>query len=193
MTQALETILEQRRDFLAFVRRRVPDPALAEDILQSAYLRALEAETPNAEISAVAWFYRVLRNAIIDHYRHQASAAGKLEQPTDETVLEPSARAAHDPEILKVACRCVESVLPSLRPGYAELLREVDLAERPLAEFATAHGITPGNAAVRAHRARAALKQAMVRVCGACSAHGCEDCSCVRSYQARHGKPEPAL
>ena len=185
MSPALQTILDQRRDFLAFVRRRVPDPALAEDILQSAYVRALEAETPGSDDSAVAWFYRVLRNAIIDHYRHRASAAGRLEQPTDDDVPEPGARAAHDPEILQVACRCVESVLPSLRPGYAELLREVDLAERPLTEFAAAHGITAGNAAVRAHRARAALKQAMIRVCGTCSDHGCVDCSCVRSYKAR--------
>ena len=186
MSEGLQTILEQRREFLAFVRRRVPDPALAEDILQSAYVRALEAETPASEESAVAWFYRVLRNAVIDHYRHRASAAGKMEQPADDDFVEPAARAAHDPEILQVACRCVESVLPSLRPGYAELLREVDLAERPLTEFAARHGITAGNAAVRAHRARAALKDAMIRVCGTCSAHGCMDCSCVRTYQAQH-------
>jgi RNA polymerase sigma factor (sigma-70 family) len=175
---SLAVILNNRRDFLGFVRRRINDPATAEDILQTAYLRAIESDSHTNALrnheSAVAWFYRILRNAIIDHYRRPVSAS------LDEA-QEPSARDAHDPEILKLACHCIETVLPSLAPSYQQLIREVDLDESSLSSFASNHGITPSNAAVRAHRARAALKQALIRTCGACSKHGCVNgnCSCT--------------
>ena len=81
MTQtALSTILEDRKQFLGFVQRRVSDPALAEDILQAAYMRALQHEGELAEEeSVVAWFYRVLRNAVIDSYRRRSSEHKALE------------------------------------------------------------------------------------------------------------------
>ena len=71
---SLNTIFEQRKQFLGFVQRRVNDPTLAEDILQAAYMRALqhEGELERGE-SVAAWFYRVLRNAVIDFYRRRSS------------------------------------------------------------------------------------------------------------------------
>jgi len=70
----LQTLLDRRAGFLAFVQRRVADPALAEDILQAAYMRALERSGGLREDdSAVAWFYSVLRNAVTDFYRRRAT------------------------------------------------------------------------------------------------------------------------
>lgn len=47
---------------------------IAEDILQSAYIKAIEhgSEIRDDE-STVAWFYRLLRNAITDSYRREAA------------------------------------------------------------------------------------------------------------------------
>jgi hypothetical protein len=60
----LEQLLAQQKQFLAFVQRRVSDSGLAEDILQTAYLRAFEHQDDfKPSESAVAWFYRLLRNA----------------------------------------------------------------------------------------------------------------------------------
>ena len=186
----LETLLARRASFLAFVRRRVHDPALAEDILQAAYVRALaKSDDLRAEESAVAWFYRVLRNAVIDHARRSATESVAMDRWARElgwstdgepVVAEQAART--------FICGCIEHVLPTLRPAYAELLREVDLAERPLAEFAAAHKLTAGNASVRAHRARAALKRELARTCGACSLHACLDCVCKRPEARRGGE-----
>jgi DNA-directed RNA polymerase specialized sigma24 family protein len=62
----LDHLLARRRHFLSFVQRRVSDPGLAEDILQTAYLRALEHRDDfQPSESVVAWFYRLLRNAVI--------------------------------------------------------------------------------------------------------------------------------
>src|SRR5678816_679713 len=71
---AIQRLVDSHRQFLNFLEARVESRATAEDILQSAFVRGLErgAEVRDEE-SAVAWFYRVLRNAVIDHYRHRAS------------------------------------------------------------------------------------------------------------------------
>src|SRR5688572_24291795 len=62
------TLVANHREFLAFVQRRVGDRAQAEEILQEAFVRSI-AKADTIRDSAVAWFYRVLRNAIIDHQR----------------------------------------------------------------------------------------------------------------------------
>ena len=78
--QAVEVLVESHRQFLAFVERRVGDRALAEDILQDAFVRGVDkADTLASQESVVAWFYRILRHAVIDHYRRRAAAqAGRV-------------------------------------------------------------------------------------------------------------------
>jgi RNA polymerase sigma-70 factor (ECF subfamily) len=175
----LQALIERHAAFLGFVQRRVQDRALAEDILQSAYVRALQhAGTVRDAGAVVPWFYSVLRNAIIDNARRRRSESGTLERWAAE--LEESREGADfDHDITHgIVCGCIEKLLPTLNPSYAEVLREVDLGGRSLADFALQHQMTAGNAAVRAHRARAALKKELIRTCGVCSYHACLDCSC---------------
>lgn len=173
----LDTLLEYRRQFLCFVQRRVGDAALAEDILQSAYMRALQHDGDVREAeSMVAWFYRVLRNALIDHYRRRTTESEALAvwaREMEDAVVPP-------PEIRDEVCRCLTAAMDGLPANYAELLREVDLKEEPLSAFAQQHNITASNAAVRAHRARTALRRELIRTCGACAEHACETCTCRR-------------
>lgn len=171
----LATLLDQRSQFLRFLERRVSSPAIAEDILQNAYVRALEREGDlrNSE-SGIAWFYRILRNAVIDFYRHRTVEDRALTQWAAEleTTVEP------DDLTRDIVCKCIDRVLPSLKVGYADILRKIDLEETSLPAFATANGITVPNATVRIHRARQALKKALIATCGACSKHGCTLCNC---------------
>ena len=171
----LATLLDQRRQFLRFLERRVSSPAIAEDILQNAYVKALEreGELRNDE-SGTAWFYRILRNAVIDFYRHRGVEDRALTQWAAEleTTVEP------DDLTRDIVCKCIARVLPSLNPGYAQILRQVDLDESSLNAYATANSISVPNATVRIHRARQALKKALVATCGSCSTHGCLNCNC---------------
>ena len=178
----LQKLLDRRAGFLAFVQHRVDDRSLAEDILQAAYVRAIEQSgTLREQESAVAWFYSVLRNAVIDHHRHRTSENSAMDRWASEMGLtgpnaaEPS--TADNPARTFI-CGCIAHVLPNLRPAYAAVLREVDLADASLADFARRHRLTPGNAAVRAHRARVALRRELARTCGACSLHACLNCVC---------------
>lgn len=171
----VRALVENHRRFLAFVERRVRDRATAEEILQAAFVRGLErAADVRDEERAVAWFYRLLRNAVVDHYRARGTEASALE----EFARELGDGLAPPPEIARELCGCFEALLPALRPDYSEILRRVDLAgERP-AEVARALGLTANNAMVRLHRARQALRTALERSCRACAEHGCLDCSC---------------
>jgi RNA polymerase sigma factor (sigma-70 family) len=172
-----DQLVAQRRQFLAFVRRRVSDSGLAEDILQSAYLRAFEHRDDfKPSESAVAWFYRLLRNALIDSYRRHASKDRALETFTRE--LEISVQASTD--LQNQICACLHGILDGLKPEYAEVLRAVDLGEQRVQDFAAEHSISVSNAGVRVHRARAALRKQLLKTCATCAEHGCIDCTCKK-------------
>ena len=172
----LAALIEQRRLFLRFLERRIASPAIAEDILQSAYLRALEHEAElRAGESSTAWFYRILRNAIIDFYRHRSVEDRALSEWAKELETE----VAPNDLTQDLVCRCIAKVLPLLPRNYAEILSQVDLNEVPLASFASRKRITAANAAVRVHRARKALKQRLIETCGACAIHQCLNCNCI--------------
>lgn len=170
-----DTLLDHRDQFLSFVRRRVQNAETAEDILQAAYVRALqhEGELQSWE-SVVGWFYRVLRNAVIDLYRRRASEDKAFEEWGREMELQTVANQ----EIRNEICACLSRVMDTINPDYAQILRFVDLGEQRLQEFAQQQNISPSNAAVRVHRARVSLRKQLVQICGACAEHGCVDCSC---------------
>jgi RNA polymerase sigma-70 factor (ECF subfamily) len=168
-----DTLAEHHRRFLGFLVRRVGSEAVAEDILQEAYAKSLEkAGGVRDSESVVAWFYQLLRNAVIDHYRR----AGSEKQARAE--LERASEVSYEPELRDNVCTCVSAVLPSLKPEYAEIVGDVELRDRSITEVAQEKGLTANNATVRLHRARSALRKRLIEVCGACSTHGCVDCTC---------------
>lgn len=172
----VEALVENHRRFLSFLERRVGNRADAEDILQAAFVRGIERSGSVRDTgSAVAWFYRLLRNAVTDHYRRSGTEARLF--PAEAT--EDS--AAYEPEVRAELCACVRRLLPALKPEHAEMIERVELNEEPLAEVAATLGITPNNAAVRLHRARHGLREQLQRSCGTCATHGCLDCGCGRS------------
>jgi len=172
--------------FLAFLERRVASRQAAEDILQEAFVRALDrGESLRSDESAQAWFYRLLRNAIIDHYRRK----GVERRALDRVAAEPEHDAASsaDAELHTTVCDCMSDLIETLKPEYAEALRKVDLAQDGLTSYAKALGITNNNASVRLHRAREALHKQLILSCGTCATHGCLDCHCDRTGKGQCG------
>ncbi|HWR13995.1 MAG TPA: sigma-70 family RNA polymerase sigma factor [Terriglobales bacterium] len=178
----MQALLENRKAFVSFVRKHVTSAEDAEDIVQSAFVRSVEqGDTIRDTESVVAWFYRVLRNAIIDHYRKNASEARKAENLAREfgDAVEPA------PEIRNEICQCLWPVMESLKPEYREALSLVDIQEKSLRHLAEGSGISENNAGVRVHRARQALRKQIQTTCGSCATHGCIDCRC-KSKSAVH-------
>lgn len=173
--EVLRLLLDNHARFLGFLERRVGSRDEAEDILQEAFVRSVDraGSLRDAE-SATAWFYRVLRNAVIDHYRREGSRSRAVERLAAEAETPPEP----DEELDRAACACVTALVDTLKPEYGTALRRVDLEGQSVRGFAEEAGITPTNAGVRLHRAREALRRQLARSCGTCLEHGCLDCTC---------------
>src|ERR1039457_785901 len=68
--QISEIVAEERPRLRDFIRRRVPDPRDAEDILQEVFYELVEANRLLMPIDHVTgWLFRVARNRITDLFR----------------------------------------------------------------------------------------------------------------------------
>jgi len=120
-----EVVMREQSRLRNFIRRRVPDPRDAEDILQDVFYKLVEANRLLMPIEHVTgWLFRVARNRIIDVFRK------KKPESFSEAAVE-----GEDGEMLQL-----EDLLPSLDAGpealYARnvLLDELELAVEELPE-----------------------------------------------------------
>lgn len=188
--EIVSQLVENHRAFLSFLQKRVGDRGLAEDILQDAFVRAVESSGEiRDDTAATAWFYRLLRNAVVDRYRRTDARSRALEAFAQEMkdAVEPP------PDVEQALCACVDRLATTLKPEYARAIKRVELESVPVGEYAKEENISANNAAVRVHRARQALKKQLEVSCGTCTSHGCLDCSCdatktksARSPQSHH-------
>lgn len=167
--ERLDVLLRSRDRFLRFLESRMASRAEAEDLLQTAFLKAMTGghADPDAE-RVVAWFYQLIRHLLVDHYRHRAAQDRAMER----VATEMQAGVGRGVELLGAVCTCVNEVLEVLKPADAELIRRVEIEGKPVRDVASALGITANNASVRLHRARHALREALQATCGACAEHG---------------------
>ena len=174
-SRTLAALLENHRAFLRYLMRRVGERALAEDILQDAFVKVLAApQRAPTEEAVIPWFYRSLRNAVVDQVRRRRSDERALETFARELAR----RGTPDRELETEICACVLRLAATLKPEYAEVLEAVEIAGTSVKTFAMEKGLSPGNAAARAFRARAALKRLVIESCGVCAEHGCVNCTC---------------
>ena len=167
-------LLAHRSAFRAFLVARVGNEADADDLLQNGLIKAVQhaGELKDSE-KTVAWFYRILRHAIIDHGRSRSAALKR-----DDAWATDAVTLADDAEAARVLCGCFEHLLPSLKPAHAELLRRVDLQGESVSATAAALGLTANNASVTLHRARSELRKKLQEFCGSCANGACLDCDC---------------
>jgi RNA polymerase sigma factor (sigma-70 family) len=116
---------EQKSRLRNFIRRRVPDPRDAEDILQDAFYKLVEANRLLMPIDHVtSWLFRVARNRITDLFRKKKPETFSHASVADE-----------DGELLQI-----EDLLPSPDAGpealyiRSALLDQLELALDELPE-----------------------------------------------------------
>lgn len=175
---------EQGGAFKAFLAARVGSEAEAEDILQNGIVKALRhADELRDDARLTPWFYQLLRNSVVDHYRSRGSARrrdealGNLVAALGDDIA--AAPAGWEPQI----CMCLGSVIDTLKPREAELLRRVELDGESVKDAAKAMRLTATNASVLLHRARKQLRTRLEAFCGACAEGACLDCDCARTEE----------
>lgn len=178
ITDVGSQLFNSREKFLGYVRKRIADPDFAEDILQDCLLKAVRgAPQVKDEQNVVRWFYRILQNAIVDAYRRKAAEANRRSN------YAAVAEQAAEQEDENTRCECVNDLIPTLRPEYAEVAKSIDLQGEDPGAAAKRLGITRNNLKVRTHRARQALRKRLEETCKDCAADHCMDCSCGTRYQ----------
>jgi RNA polymerase sigma-70 factor (ECF subfamily) len=166
----IDALTGERDRFVRMARSRVVSDADAEDVVHGALVRAAERASQIADPSRLrAWFYRILRRAIVDHHRRRSI---ELRAVTPDQ--EPAADDAR-PHV----CRCALRLLGELRPAYAETVRRLDFDQEPPATVADTLGVTMANLYVRLHRARRALRERVEGHCRVSSIEPCLECTCA--------------
>jgi len=146
-----DEVTRERSRLRNFIRRRVPDPWDAEDVLQDVFTRLVEANRLLMPIDHVtAWLFRVARNRIVDLLRKKRPAAFSdiLVPGGDDELLEledllPSPDAG--PEALyarNVLLEELELALDELPPEQREVFLAHEVEGRSFKEIAAETGVS---------------------------------------------------
>ena len=188
-----ESLVEDADRLYAYALKRVGKHHTAEDLVQECLLVAWrKRESFDGRSTLSTWLFGILKFKILDHYRltkrtptdqsaeNSTNADGDQFDPLEalftsggswsidpnygmDFLADPPDKIAEDHEAMQWVRRCMERLPESLRLLFQ--LREVE--ELPVAEVASAAGVTKGSAAVmltRArHQVRACLQQHQIR------------------------------
>jgi RNA polymerase sigma-70 factor (ECF subfamily) len=146
-----------------FARRRVADPALADDLTQDALARALASASQLRDPERVeAWLYRALHNVIADHYRGLRPVTSFAELGMEEGEL---AASVDDDELAAAAEICVGAMLNAMDGEDGSVLAAVYRNDETQHAMARRLGIPASTVKSRIQRARRRLRLALDLCC----------------------------
>jgi RNA polymerase sigma-70 factor (ECF subfamily) len=147
-----------------FVTRSVRDRAVAEELYQEIWMRAIEARG-RYEVQAkfTTWLYTIAHNRLVDHWRKRGLSLVSLD--TEENPApEPAGNPAEEPQQIAAARQSAArfvAALEALPPAQREAFLLHHEAEMGAAEIARATGTNEEAAKSRLRYAVAKLKQAI--------------------------------
>src|SRR5258705_11556479 len=164
-----EAVSQEQSRLRNFIRRRVPDPGDAEDILQDVFFELVEAYRMMKPVEQVsAWLFRVVRNRITDLFRKKKSQAmpDAPASSTDdgETLLLEDLLPSPDAGPEEIYARTVlleelDAALDELPEEQAEVFIAHELEGYSFKEFAAARGVPVNTLLSRKHYAVMHLRQ----------------------------------
>jgi len=143
-----------------FLTRQSGNPALAEDILQETFLRAVAEGAKFCSLeNPRAWLFRVARNQFIDQTRKAETKNSHNDIPDDfpDDVTEIP--------VIRTLDACLPKVLTTMDAEDREAIERCDLEGMLQAQFANEKGLTLAGAKSRVQRARKRLKSKLVEIC----------------------------
>jgi len=168
--QRIAEVVEREQSRLRnFIRKRVPDSADAEDILQDVFYELVEAYRLMTPVELVsAWLFRVARNRIIDLFRKREPEAWindpmKMSEDGEELTLQdllPSLDAGPEAAYARsVLLDEIESALEELPAEQREVFVAHELEGRSFKELALETGIGMNTLLSRKHYAVLHLRE----------------------------------
>jgi RNA polymerase sigma-70 factor (ECF subfamily) len=158
-----EQLLEQAGALYNFARYLCRDAALAEDLMQDAFARALDAEATFVNGSNLkAWLFRILRNLYLDGRRRERRNPVGLRESDDEPAgAEVWLRGDIEIDRLRgLVARDIEAALAQLSEDARAVIL-LDLEGFTETELAGVLDVAVGTVKSRLARARAVLREAL--------------------------------
>lgn len=151
---------EYRARLQHFIRKRVNDPNLAEDLVQEVLAKAYsKLDRLQEQEKLLPWLYQITRNAIIDHHRRRRHDAA-LE---DETLA--SAEATFDETAERELACCLVPFIQRLPAAYQQAVTRSEINGLKLKQVATEQGLSLSGAKSRVQRGRQMLKTMFLECC----------------------------
>ena len=168
--QSIAEVVEREQSRLRnFIRKRVPDSADAEDILQDVFYELVEAYRLMKPVELVsAWLFRVARNRIIDLFRKREPEAWindpmKMSDDGEELTLQdllPSPDAGPEAAYARsVLLDEIESALDELPAEQRDVFVAHELEGRSFKELAVETGLGLNTLLSRKHYAVLHLRE----------------------------------
>jgi len=144
-----------------FIRKRVSDEMVAEDLLQEVFLKIHQNGDTLQDVKKLeSWIYQITRNAIIDFYR---SARPMSSLDTPEVLDLPE--ELPDDDIVSELLPCVQAMVNNLPEQDRQALVLTEYQGLTQKEFGERIGLTFSGAKSRVQRAREKLKQELLACC----------------------------
>ena len=154
------TLYEQlKKPLLRFIRYKVTDPHIAEEILNDVFFKAYNSiENLEEKKSLKSWLYTIASNTIIDFYRKKRAVVLELEyeKAVDEKEL--------DSVYNEFDC-CLNDFLNRLSPPSAKALQAVYFDEMTQQEYAEKNSLNLSTVKSHIFRGKKSLKELFEQCC----------------------------
>ncbi len=169
------TLYDANHDRVHRLLRRIAGAQDAEDLTQIVFAKAAKALPQfRGEAQASTWLYRIAANVVADLLRSRAAREAKLTVPLPDgetgerpaAIAEPDHPSSPEQRLARKDMRdCIRAEIAKLPESSRDVLILGELGGLVDADLAQTLGISPANAKVRLHRARAQLKKAIAARC----------------------------
>lgn len=144
-----------------WLQHRLGDLALAQDLLQDVFLKALRQGRRFCSVSSArAWLFEVARNTLTDHLRRQHPT-----EPLPDGLADWPMADADPVPVVDQLTDCLARVLSELPEPDADIIRQCDLNGLAQADYAARQGLSLPATKARLRRARLRLKAQMTEAC----------------------------
>jgi RNA polymerase sigma-70 factor (ECF subfamily) len=154
----------------SLIYRMVRDRALAEDLAQETFVKALNAlDTYRPEFKFSSWLFKIANNVAIDHLRRRQLETLSLDggpdalTPREVDESRPVVPDRSETPLQEVEARelgaALERAIGKLRPEYRACIILRHIEDRPYEDIAEILDLPLGTVKTYLHRARAELKE----------------------------------
>jgi RNA polymerase sigma-70 factor (ECF subfamily) len=154
----------------SLIYRMVRDRALAEDLAQETFVKALNAlDTYRSEFKFSSWLFKIANNVAIDHLRRRqletlsldggpAALTAREVEETRPIVPDRAETPLQEVEARELGA-AIERAIGKLRPEYRACIILRHIEDRPYEDIAQILDLPLGTVKTYLHRARAELKE----------------------------------